>query len=109
MGLKDWFKSWFPSSSYDDLRKGHYDAARALARDEARDGIERNPILLHPASAQQRAEIVALISGPFGQAEHARSLELLRAALEAQSYLLRPGTVEDVWALEGLFNRLLDP
>ena len=107
MGLKNWFKGWFPSDG--DLRKAHHDAARALSRGEARERIERNWILQHPASAKQREEIVALISGPFGQAEHARCLELLYAALKAQSYLLRPGTVEDVWALEGLINRLLDP
>lgn len=108
MGLKDWFKAKTQLSSFDDLREANRSAARTLTRAEAQARIEHSKLLSHPHAAEERRQILTLISGPFDRAAHARSLELLSAALQAQSYLLRPGTVEDVWILEGLFDRLLD-
>ncbi|MBW8876247.1 MAG: hypothetical protein JF614_14875 [Acidobacteria bacterium] len=106
MGLKDWFKLRLPS--FAELRAANRSAAQTLTRAEAQARIENHPILNHPAAAEERKQILALLSGPFDRAAYARSQELLTAALQAQDYLLRPGTVEDVWILEGLFDRLLD-
>lgn len=110
MGLRSWFtrlrRRW-KGPSFEELRETHIARARRLSRAEAIDMLEKNVVLGHPACADQRREILALVAaGPLGPAERARCEELLDAALRAQSYLLRPGTVEEVWWIAGLLDRL---
>lgn len=81
--------------------------ARSLSRAEALNLLERNLVLGHPASVAQRREMLALvIGGPLGPAERTRCEELLKEAMRTQNYLLCPGTIEDIWWLEGILDRL---
>jgi hypothetical protein len=92
--------------SFDELRESHLASARRLSRAEAVAQLETNAVLAHPASAEQKKEILALAAGTFGPAERARCQELLLSALRAQDFLLRPETADEVWRIEGLLDRL---
>ena len=102
-----WLKElFFPEI---DLRAANRAAKANVPRDVALAWIEGDPIFRHPAAARQREEVLTLIAGRFDEAARDRCLELLQEAVAAQHYLVRPGTVEELWALEGLFDRLLKP
>lgn len=82
-------------------------AAQSLSRTDVVECIQRNAVLQHPAAARQRTEICAFTAHPVDHKTHDQLLQLLRNALAAREYLLRPGTVEEVWFIEGMFDRLL--
>ena len=96
-------------SPYDALAASSRAWAKRFSPAEARTRIEKHAILSHPAASAEHARIRALLAGAFHAEQRAECQTLLKASLRKQGYPMRPGTVEDVWMLEGLFDRLMDP
>jgi hypothetical protein len=104
------FGKLFRIPSFEELAARNRDAGRALSREEAQRFLEANPLLTPPAAAVPSAALLRLIGGPpLSLAERQRAGELLREILTLSDYPLRPGTVEDVWYLEGVLDRLTEP
>jgi hypothetical protein len=107
MGLRSWFKRTFVGFSFDEIRQMHIARAAKLSRAEAIASLERDARLTHPAASEHRRELLALVAaGPLDPAERARCQELMMSALQAQGFLFRPETADEVWWLEGLLDRL---
>lgn len=102
-----WLDRLFPAPSYDDLRAENRAAGRALSKADARRGIATCALLAAPGAEAMRAEVLALVDGPFDAAARARCDVLVDDAIRATGWLVRPGTVEELWYLEGLFDRFL--
>lgn len=78
-----------------------------MSRAEARGRLAADPWLGHPNARVYRDELLALAeTSPWDAATRARAVALVGKALAAQDFLARPGTIEDVWAIEGYLDRL---
>jgi hypothetical protein len=95
-------------SAYEPLAASNRDWASLLDPLEARRRIEEHRLLTHPAASAEQVRIRALVAAPLHAEQRAECQTLLEEALRKQGYPMRPGSVEDVWMLEGLFDRLMD-
>lgn len=111
LDVMSWWRRWFPDPypSFEELRQQNAEEGRRRSRAEAIAEIEGFPLFRAPEAAGQRAELLELLQSPFDGQARARCGELTQEALRATGALVRPGTVEELWYLEGLFDRLLEP
>jgi hypothetical protein len=95
--------------SFDELRALGRADARKLPKEVARQKIGEHPLLSTPEAAHVRARILACLDGPFDQSARDQCDAMLRDAIAVTKHPVRPGTVEEIWYLEGLLDRFLDP
>ena len=107
--LSKLLKRLFPIPSFEDLRAANRASARSLSKEEARRRIADHPLLSPPEASHIRSEILGFVDGAFDQPTRDRCDGLVTDAIAATKYLVRPGTVEEIWYLEGLLDRFLDP
>lgn len=97
----------FPT--FADLEARTRRQAMALPRAEARARLAADPRLNHEAAVVFRDRLLALIDAPWTPATREQARDLVSQALAAQGFLARPGTIEDVWMIEGYLDRLSVP
>jgi hypothetical protein len=107
--LQRLFQALAPVPSFDELEAECRGRGRRLSRASARDAIAAHPLLANPAAREARDALLARLDGPPDEGTRAACEALLRDALEAQGFLARPGTIEDVWHLRGLVGRAASP
>lgn len=84
-------------------------AAEKLSRAEALARLSTTPHLTDPR-ATSGPLLLALASSPsFSLADRARCNDLHQLCIREVQMLVRPGTVEDLWYVDGLLDRLLRP
>jgi hypothetical protein len=94
-------------SNYETLRQEIRSRARALPRAEALRRLEAASELGNPRAASLREELLRLARGPrLDAAARQRCDTLLQEILKVSNYPVRPGSVEQIWYLEGLLDRL---
>lgn len=110
-----WFSKLFGSADvtppFDELRAQTRRSGQSLSRQEARARLFADPRVNHLQARPMREQLAALADAPapWDQAACARAHALLREALAAQGFLARPGSVEEIWLLEGYLDRLAQP
>lgn len=93
-----------PFSSYDDLRRQNHAVWRGTSRAQLRAALAAHPVAAgFPAPLREELLLLAARE-PFGAAERERAHAILAEAL--RGFPLRPGTIEEVWHLEGIFEEL---
>jgi hypothetical protein len=104
------FLSWVlqPLPSFGDLHHGMREDALRCSPEELRRRVESNPLMtMVLAGREERGEILRLVARePFTMEAQERAVELLSQGLHARGYLIRPGSVEEVWALEAALYAL---
>jgi hypothetical protein len=90
--------------SFEELSESWRQAARSLSREEAVRRVALNARLAHPAAADIRARMLALLDRPDPSAR-AQCAQLVQEMVAATGMLVRPGTVEELWELDGLLDR----
>jgi len=94
-------------SDYETLRQQTRLEARALPRAEALRRLEAASELSAPNAASLREELLRLARGPrLDATARQRCDTLLQEILRVSRYPVRPGSVEQIWYLEGLLDRL---
>ena len=105
MGFFGWL-SRIPGDSdgYADLQRATRDGVR-MSRDEARAAIATHP-LFDGAAEGLRARLLDAAAQGTGPSVRDTCIALVHEAVRTKQVLLRPGTVEDLWHLEGIVDRL---
>lgn len=93
-------------SSFDELRAQNRAAGR-VSKAEARRQIAE--FLGHSPAAEARAELLRALDGPIDASARARCEALVKEVVDAMGLLNRPGNVEQLWYLDGLMDRVLEP
>ncbi len=95
--------------SYEELAELNRNEAHALSRQDALARLEQALPRFSDGAQRATAELLTYVRAAHDDVEAARShaRELLREVLRAAAFPVRPGTVEDVWYLEGLIDRVL--
>jgi hypothetical protein len=110
MAWKAWFeKHVLGVKSWEAIEQANRSSGRAVSRETAYALITNHRIFAHPAAVHQRAMVVELLAHPLDQTGRAALDRLLNEALVAQGFLKRPETIDEIWHLEGLFDRMLQP
>ncbi|HRG99795.1 MAG TPA: hypothetical protein PLR99_26295 [Polyangiaceae bacterium] len=107
--LQRFFQALAPLPSFDELESECRARGRRRSRASAREAIAAHPLLAPPAAREARDALLARLDGRLDEGTRDACEALLGEALEAQGFLARPGTIEDVWHLRGLLDRAASP
>ena len=98
--LRRLFDSFQLTPTFAELEQQNHDAAASLTREQVLDTLERS-YLHDPATRDELRQL--LHTRPFDAAAEARYRALTGTA---NPTFVRPGTVEELWYLDGLLTRL---
>jgi hypothetical protein len=102
-----WFDDLLGSPTYEQLEERNRAAGRRVPRDEARRQVAA--ALAGENVAAQREAILKIVDGPLDPGARERVAALLREGNAVRKPLLRPGTIEEHWWLDGLLDGLCSP
>lgn len=100
MGLLERFFDWIqPLPSFEEIRRSNIEAASTFSLERVLEELERYPF----SRPETRGEMLRLArTRPFDD----RSYEQCHALIRLDKPFARPGSVEEIWYLEGLIERL---